>query len=397
MSHDITLYCDEALEFEALALALRMTYPQKILMSLSSDDFYVKEAKYIFTLISQLLEIDPKFDVSRLYDDEGIDFEIFNMIMNTSVRHNVLEVIKLLKDKTLSRKIALFSKDCTTLDQEENIGRQYSFLLEKFKTLGEGVPLVVKSIFDITKEELEFHHYGIFPYQDLSEIHFGQGYLGIVGARPGVGKSTFMLNLAIKLKPQKARIFTLEMSWPELTSKLLSIEGVNFDNREALDHISCVENVNNIEKLQYQIKRANKEEGIRLFFVDYIQLLKSNRRYESRHLEVASLTRDLKLLAQELQICIVCLAQVNRDADGRVPRASDLRESGSIEQDADFIILLHQQEDNPILLETIVAKNRHGKANYKTNLYFDKQTGRISDVSREHSTSYYNQPKGISS
>lgn len=224
-------------------------------------------------------------------------------------------------------------------------------------------------------------------------LHGGQ--MIIVAGRPGLGKSTlaadFLRSAAIG-NGLASVIFSLEMSRDEINMRVLSAEA-----RVGLHHMRkgsmtdddwtrvarrmpdvtgaplWVDDSPNLTMAQIQSKcrRLKDRHDLRLVVIDYLQLLRSGtgRRYESRQAEVTDLSRSIKLLAKELDIPIVALAQLNRGPEQRtdkMPMVSDLRESGSLEQDADLIILLHREDayekDSPRAGEAdlIVGKHRNG-------------------------------------
>lgn len=207
--------------------------------------------------------------------------------------------------------------------------------------------------------------------------------LVVIAARPSVGKSALAMQLAanVALDDRKpVAIFSLEMSGHELTERILKQRARVNDTRQmtekelrALMTASAAvaaapmfildEGGVTIGQIQARARRLHQRHTLALIVVDYIQLVRgSSGRKENRSVEMGEVSMGLKALAKELNIPIVALAQLNRDCerDNRPPRLSDLRESGSIEQDADIAILLHTKEDNgdTRLVEMRVEKNR---------------------------------------
>ena len=220
------------------------------------------------------------------------------------------------------------------------------------------------------------------------------GTLTIVAARPAMGKTAFGLNIlshvGLRCKLPVA-FFSLEMTSQELINRILSsiasINGNSIRQKRMNDEewnrlLSCAEKYSeaqiyidetpgiDIVTLQDRAKRLYRQNGIRLIIVDYLQLMHAdNRRIQNREQEVATISRGLKGIAKELKIPVVALAQLNRALDSRTekrPILSDLRESGSIEQDSDCILFIHredyyrpnQPQDNTA--EIIIAKQRSG-------------------------------------
>ena len=232
-------------------------------------------------------------------------------------------------------------------------------------------------------------------FTDFDELTSGlqPGNLVIVAARPAMGKSTFAGNIATHVAAelrQPAALFSLEMSQSELVQRMLSAEGrvdlqrlrtgrleendwsklARASGRLAeaplfIDDNSAI----NLMELRSKCRRLKQRHGLDLVVVDYLQLMMPHRRSESRVQEVSELSRGLKILAKELDIPVIALSQLSRkpeDRTDRRPQLADLRESGSIEQDADMVCFIYRDEvyneDSPAKgeAELIVSKNRNG-------------------------------------
>lgn len=232
-------------------------------------------------------------------------------------------------------------------------------------------------------------------FADLDRLTNGlhPGQMIILAARPAIGKSTLGLDVcrAASIKNQLASvIFSLEMSRTEITMRLLSAEsGVPLQNMrkgtmkdedwtrlaatmgkvsEAPLFIDDSPNMSLME-IRAKCRRLKQRHDLRLVVVDYLQLMSSGKRVESRQQEVSEFSRALKLLAKELEVPVIAISQLNRGPEQRTdkrPQMSDLRESGSLEQDADVVILLHREDfyerESPRAGEAdlIVAKHRNG-------------------------------------
>lgn len=197
----------------------------------------------------------------------------------------------------------------------------------------------------------------------------------------GVGKTTLALQIAQKIAEQKnVLLVSLEMSDIQLIQKMLAKEsGVNsYKMRKGLLEDKDFEKITNatqplydlkftintkirnIQQLEVRCRKLKNQNKLDLVVIDYIQLLKSNEKFNSREQEVADISRRLKLLSLELNIPIIALCQLNRNADAKEPSLADLRESGSLEQDADNIWFLYKKENsNNIIIK--VAKQRAGE------------------------------------
>ena len=230
-------------------------------------------------------------------------------------------------------------------------------------------------------------------FRDLDGLLSGlqPGNLIVLAARPGIGKSAFVTNLARNVAVDagtSVAMFSLEMSRWEIGMRLLCAEArVPWDsirNRRvtsedwgrisaAASHLHAapltIVDAGNITLVDIRAKArrlASRPEGLGLIVVDYLQLMSHHRRVDSRQQEIAEISRGLKLLAKELDIPVIAVSQLNRDPERRTdkrPQLSDLRESGAIEQDADIVIFIHREdmvEAKKGLADLIVAKHRNG-------------------------------------
>ena len=232
-------------------------------------------------------------------------------------------------------------------------------------------------------------------FADLDNLTNGlhPGQMIIVAARPGIGKSTLALDIArhAAVKHRKtAVIFSLEMSKTEITMRLLSAEaGIRLSQMrsgsmseqdwqkivrrmtEISDAPLFIDDSPNMTMMEIRAKarRLKQRNDLRLIVVDYLQLMTSGKRVESRQQEVSEFSRQMKLLAKELEVPVIAISQLNRGPEQRTdkrPMLSDLRESGSLEQDADMVILVHRPDaweaDDPRAGEAdlIIAKHRNG-------------------------------------
>jgi replicative DNA helicase len=232
-------------------------------------------------------------------------------------------------------------------------------------------------------------------FADLDELTNGlhSGQMIIVAARPAVGKSTLALDLCRAASIHNnltSCFFSLEMTRSEITMRLLSAEA-----KVPLNHIRngqlseddwtklarkmgevssapvFIDDSPNMTMMEIRAKarRLKQRHDLRLIVIDYMQLMTSGKKVESRQLEVSEFSRQIKLLAKELEVPIIALSQLNRGPEQRSdkrPMLSDLRESGSLEQDADMVILLHREDlyeresTRPGEADLIVAKHRNG-------------------------------------
>jgi len=232
-------------------------------------------------------------------------------------------------------------------------------------------------------------------FADLDRITNGlhPGQMIIIAARPAMGKSTLALDFARSASVKHSLpsvFFSLEMSRSEIVMRLLSAEA-----RVSLAHMRTGRMTEddwtrlarrmgevadaplyiddsphlNMMEIRAKARRLKQRHGLKLVVLDYLQLMSSPRKVENRQQEVSEISRSLKLLAKELEVPIVALSQLNRNAEQRAdrrPQISDLRESGSLEQDADMVILLHREDayerESPRAGEAdlVLAKHRNG-------------------------------------
>ena len=257
---------------------------------------------------------------------------------------------------------------------------------------------------------------------DNKTAGFQKGDLIIIGARPAMGKTTFAQNLAYNVATRNGEhsgvlFFSMEMAKNEIVDRMISdIAGVDAwkirtgnvsdedfahigDALGDLDEVPMyIDDTSSmtIYDLSNKARRAAHDHNISMVIVDYLQLLQGSERYAGNRVqEVTEISRGLKTLARELEIPVIALAQLSRGVTGRDdprPVLSDLRESGSIEQDADLVMFLHrpdyykQNNDDFVptnITELILAKHRHGPVG-KVELYFHPELLRFMSLDKEH-------------
>lgn len=253
---------------------------------------------------------------------------------------------------------------------------------------------------------------------DKKTAGFQKGDLIIIGARPAMGKTTFAQNLTYNIASMNKKgvlFFSMEMAANEIVDRMISdVSGVdNWKMRtgnltddefqrigEALGEMDelpiYIDDTSSmtIMDLRNKARRAMHDKDIGIVIVDYLQLIQGSDRYKGNRVqEVTEISRGLKILARELEIPVVALAQLSRSVTGRDdprPVLSDLRESGSIEQDADLVMFLHrpdyyrQNDDNyeeTHITELLVAKHRHGAVG-KIELYFHPELLRFMSLDK---------------
>ena len=248
-------------------------------------------------------------------------------------------------------------------------------------------------------------------FRDLDQLTHGfhPGNLIILAARPAVGKSTLGLDIARHAaihENQTAVIFSLEMSKSEITMRMLSAEArVGLNNirsgqlseeewaklarrmGEISDAPLFIDDSSNLSMMEIRAKarRLKQRHDLKLVVLDYMQLMTSGRRVENRQQEVSEFSRQLKLMAKELNIPVIAISQLNRSPEQRAdkrPMLSDLRESGSIEQDADVVILLHRDD-------MYDSQNRSGEADLHVAKHRNGPTKTITVSAQLHFSRFF--------
>ncbi len=392
---------------------------EEVINKLNSDDFYLPFHKHLFETIEELEEeeepIDEDFLKKRLEKANRFDEEKMIEIMTTTPLANLSAYINELKEYSIKRKLKnLTIKINNNLEAEEKsekIIEKIEKELEKienfnsteeddFTTIGE---ITEKTINDISKRNGITGLKTGFKTLDFYLNGLEKGDLIIIGARPSVGKSAFMLNIAdnISKANYSVGIISLEMTAKKLTERLLAINtGVELNKiknnnlhknewntleitekelKKRKLYINDNSNNTTIQNIKRIIKKLTKKTKIDLIIIDYLQLIEGNKK--ERHLEIGEISRKLKLLAKELNIPIILLSQLNRALENRInkkPMLSDLRESGNIEQDADKIILLYTPTKTNEELNIAIEKNRDGETE-EVILKFEKKYQKISE------------------
>ena len=317
--------------------------------------------------------------------------------------------IKIICDKYMIRQLMLVSKeifDLAAAGTEEtsvllDLAEKKIFDIRDEKDI-QGLthikPLVtqqLETLSELSENPESAHGTGLSTsYASLDRIIYGLNPSDfiLIAARPGMGKTSFATNIAANVaknyKTKKICIFSLEMSKEQIAARILQSEarissdamrtGKVPDNKwadigEAVDVLSQVEiyidDTANISLGEMKAK-LRRMKNLGLVIIDYLQLMSTGRRDGNRVAEISEITRSLKIMAKELNIPVISLSQLSRSPEQRPdkrPMLSDLRDSGSIEQDADIVIFLYRdgyynkETEFPNAYECIVAKNRHGE------------------------------------
>lgn len=383
---------------------------------LSAEDFYRDAHKYIFKSIVEMYQRDEPIDeitllehlksTDRLEKSGGISYitEIGSSVLTTA---NVKSYIKIVEDKATLRKLIDSStkiiESCYNnqddVEKVIDVAEQKIFDLAEKKSSSDFEPL--SDILERGFEQIEtlFNNKGEVTgvgsgFKDLDDLTSGfqKGDMILIAARPSMGKTTFALNIAEHAALREGKsvvIFSLEMSKEQLAYKLLcseanvdmlklrtgNLEDKDWENiarasgplSSAKIYIDDTAGVS-IMEMRSKCRRLKIEYGIDLILIDYLQLM-SGSGEESRQQEVSEISRNIKAIAKEMQCPVIALSQLSRAPEQRAdhrPMLSDLRESGSIEQDADLVMFLYRDEyynketEEKNVAECIIAKQRNG-------------------------------------
>lgn len=398
----------------------------QVLILVKPDYFYLPQHKAIFTIMQEIDalggKIDPlivleKLKEQKIYDDAGGKQYLFQLSEVVPTTENVEAYSNIIREQYYKRSLINVSK--TIIDDVASSSESADSLLEsaeqKIYDIRQGRvtrgpskigDIIVNEVYDklqklsgADKDKYKGYTTGFIDL-DKAITGLNKSDLLIIGARPAMGKTSLALNLArntAMMGKKKVLFFSLEMTKEQLAQRVLSTEARvestkmrtgNITGDEWAKLATATALLSNCElyfddtsnmtvsEMKSRIRRLRDVDAV---FVDYLQLMKSGTRVESRVQEVSEITRNLKLMAKDLNIPVVVLAQLARTTEGRgkshKPQLSDLRESGSIEQDADIVIMLYRDEyyatekddapddmEKPAINEAefIIAKNRHG-------------------------------------
>ena len=354
------------------------------------DDFYDNDSKIIFKEMLQ-----ENFDIMLI--NEKIRCDIFDILAKANISINLSETVEELKKLKKVRRIKDTKDKVDMMLNNEN----YSEAIEAFENT------------ELDDNTVKGYQNGLSVFEDFINHREEEAktnvdgalweYLGwlvpwqliVVGARPSVWKSAFAVNLAVNniYKWENIWFFWLEMTNRENLARFLKCitwtkdirdESIRQEYENELKSLYMYDLSGELSDLKRQIKKMVRKDDVSIVYLDYLQILfKSGSERLWKNYEVSQITRELKSLAQELGIVIFLLSQLNRNSVNRPnkkPVLSDLRDSWSIEQDANKVILLHRESlydnDDDWWLDVILAKNREGKI-AEINMEYDLDIMRI--------------------
>lgn len=319
----------------------------------------------------------------------GITAEVcYNKLKELSKKRKVFELAQnILTNVAEEESIDIYIQDC--IDKLNKIEK----INTKEKTFVEQIAETTSEIERNYNNRNDYSLYtGIF---DLDKLTCGlhNQELTIIGARPGMGKTTLTLQIAQEIAKKKNVVFaSLEMSQTQLIQKMIAKQSIVNSYKMRLGtleegdwekiakasiklselNLTINTRVRTIQDIEVIAKRLKNKDKLDLLIIDYIQLLKSQGKFNLREQEVAEISRRLKLLSLEINIPIIALCQLNRNANTGEPTLADLRESGSLEQDADNIIFIYKENEEDSITTLKLAKQRAGDIG-KVKVKFNKQ------------------------
>ena len=417
---------------------------QKASESLTEESFYSERNAKIFSTMLSLQDEKTPIDITtvtsylknkkELNDVGGVEYltEVINFVPTAT---NIDFYIKTVEETAILRNLILTATDIATegyrtdesvneiLDNSEkkilNIVKNRKS--SEFRTMKDVLAKTQSDLEKLSKQKNEITGLST-GWFDLDRITTGlhENELIIIAARPAMGKTAFALNLATHVamtQDKSVALFNLEMSAEQLATRIISSVGqidgfklrtgnlLNNDWKRVNEAVSQLSNTNmviddtpgiTIGEIRAKCRRlASSEKGLALIVIDYLQLISGGRNYgANRQQEVSDISRSLKTLAMELNVPIIALSQLSRSVESREekrPMMSDLRESGSIEQDADIVMFLYREdyynkeartEDNNSISELIIGKHRSGPTG-TIELLFKKNTSTFLNLRKE--------------
>lgn len=381
---------------------------------LKADDFYTDKHKILYSAMKALYSKGQKFDevvlCTQLPREDlerigGITY-IMNLSQAVTTTRTACQYAKIIKENSLKRDIL---EKCRLVErniENKSVEELESDLKEEINKINHVVTLDSGSFKEelghlVLKVEDRYKGGGNitgistgYKLMDKALNGLNPGDFIILAARPSMGKTTLAVNifLNIAIKENKAAaFFSLEMTKEQLLAKAISnlsfiehgrlirgklkeeefIKLINASNRlEGGENIRIFDLINSISGIRAECKKLKMQNKLEAVFIDYLQLIRTNEKFQNTNAEVAYISAELKQLAKELNVPVVCLSQLSRAVESRfdhIPRLSDLRDSGSIEQDADIIMFLYRDEyynrdsEERNVVRILVEKNRQGE------------------------------------
>ncbi len=395
----------------------------KVIESLNESLFYLDSHAKIFTVVKDLYDDNKSIDIMTVSEElkkrqllssiGGIEY-LTEVVKSVPTAANVEEYIKIVEEKAILRRLidegtAIVTEAYnSTNDVNEILDYAESKILNVVKVRKGSEFRTIQDVLFKTQADLEKLSKnkgnmtgiptGFFKLDKItSGLH--ENELIIIAARPGMGKTAFALNLAtnMAIAGKTVALFNMEMSAEQLVTRMLSSVGQIFGDKlkngslknedwkrvnEAISRLADTKMYIDdtagmtINEIRAKCRRlASQKDGLDVIIIDYLQLIQGSDRYKGNRVqEVTEISRSLKTLAMELKVPVIALSQLSRSVEGKGrkdnrPILSDLRESGSIEQDADIVAMLHRDDyydreqmidENTSRTTLIIAKHRNG-------------------------------------
>lgn len=384
---------------------------------LKADDFYREDNKEIYSAMLEVYGTGRQIDMITLKEQlklrgtlekVGDVSYIATLIDNVPTTSNVESYVKIVEEKSTLRKLIKVANDIiklgysqteevdTIIEQTEK--KVFDVLQDRNSKGYESIKQVLITVFDELEDMYQNKRKmsGIesgFIDLDSKISGLNPSDLLIVAARPAMGKTAFVLNIATHVAKNvnvPVLMFSLEMSADQMVKRIVACEAeidstklknADLNSEDWLKlgeasgklsdiplYIDDTPGLSSTE-LRAKCRKAKLEKGVGLIIIDYLQLMESKNKSSSRQQEISEISRSLKVLAKELKVPVIALSQLSRATESRTdhrPMLSDLRESGAIEQDADIVMFLHREDyynpetEKKNIAEVILAKNRSG-------------------------------------
>ncbi len=414
------------------AVLIESTVINQVLEILIPEDFYKEAHRKIFNSMIDLDRENKPIDLLTLFDHLKSNGNLLEEVGESSYLTYLTELVpttenvnyyaKLVKEKSIIRKLVIAATDIAHRGNDENVD------------LDEFIDRAEHTILDIAQNKIKPSFYdsrelAVKALEIIEQLHARKelitgiptGFekldymtsglqpadLVIIAGRPGLGKTSLTLNIAAYAAMEHGisiGIFSLEMTKEQLMLRMLSNKSkVNYSNirsgyikdedLEKLVHAAdelgqakiYIDDTPAISVLEIRAKtrRQKRDKGLDMIIVDYLQLMRGSRRVESREREIAEISGSLKALAKELSIPVIAVSQLSRQTETRSdrrPQLADLRESGAIEQDADLVLFIHRAdvyrkdpEEKDGIAELIIGKQRNGPTGTIKLAFLEKQ------------------------
>lgn len=421
------------------SIMLRPGAIHEIVEIISAESFYAAKHAQIFKVMFELsakgepidlVSVSQKLSEKKLIEGVGGVAYLTDLVNSVPASTNIRHYANIVDSKYVLRSIIDAGVDISELGFKEDTDDVYDVLnqAEKrmmnisngnrgkvFASLKDALPEAWERLERLHESKGELR--GIpTGFHDLDQYlaGFQKSDLIILAARPSMGKTTLALDIARQAASKHnipTAIFSLEMSSQQLVDRMLAAESrVNAWNlrtgnlsaekdfaqiRDSLDRLAKAplfiddQAGNSIAKMRSVCRRIRTEHGLGLIIVDYLQLMSTAKNYDSMVNQVTEISRSLKGLAKEFDVPVLALSQLSRavEARGGRPRLSDLRDSGSIEQDADVVMFIHREDkgkdesEKTNIAEILIEKHRNGPVG-KIELYFDEKTTTFMNIDK---------------